>query len=90
MKHVRALLGATALPPGVIFMAATSIEDLKAKILELEASSQAIVDEANEEERDISDEEIETIEANKAEALKFSKQIAAREAAKPLTAGPGG
>jgi len=89
MKHVRALLGATALPPGVIFMAATSIEDLRTKILDLEASSQAIVDEANEEERDISDEEIETIEANKAEAVKFAKQIAAREAAKPLTAGPG-
>src|SRR5262245_31391881 len=91
MRNVNALLGASAfVPPGVILMAAPNIEDLRARQQELLDASQAIVDKADEEERDLTDEEIEKIEANKAEVDKVGKQLAAREAAaKPAAQGQG-
>ena len=66
MQTKNALLGETALTPpfGVIVMAVT-IEDLEAQQQELQAASQALVDAADGEERDLTDEELDTIEQNK-------------------------
>lgn len=85
-----ALLGATAfVPPGVILMAATSVEDLRKRQEELLDASEAIVDLADKENRELTDEEIEKIEANSAEVKKIDRQITARESARPVAQGQG-
>lgn len=79
----------SASPPGNVFMAALSIEDLQAKQQELQDASAELVNKADEEARDLSDEELDKIEANKVEVERLAKQISAREAAKPVAVGNG-
>jgi HK97 family phage major capsid protein len=77
------------LKPGVVFMAAPTIEALRARQGELQASSAELIDAADQDERDLSDDEIGQIEANRSEAEKIGRQIAAREAVAPPQAGLG-
>ena len=75
IKH--ALLGATALRPGVMFMAVQSIEDMEARIGELTAAADAfrVRLEAGE---DLTDDETGEIEANAGEIEKLTRGINAR------------
>ncbi len=79
----------SALPPGTVTMAAVSVDELKAKQQELLSASAAIVDTADKEDREISDEELVTIEANKVEIERIAKQVTARETAMPVAQGQG-
>lgn len=90
MISKNALLGETSLTPhlGAIVMAVT-IEDLEAQQQELLAASQALVDAADGEERDLTDEELDTIEANRVKVEGLGKQISARRAATPVAQGQG-
>lgn len=83
--HIKnALLGATSfVRPGVIMMAVASIEDMQARLTELQDASAAIAAQADEAGEDLTDEQIETIEANAAEVEKLSKQINARKLVQP-------
>lgn len=92
MKHVVALLGATAFTPlpGVIVMAAKTIEELEAELADVLAESQAIIDKADEEsDGDVSDDGLKVIEANKITAEKLKRQIEARKAVQSVTASKG-
>jgi len=90
MQTKNALLGASCLTPalGVIVMAVT-IEDLEAQQQELVTASQALVDKADEEERDLSDDELDAIEENRKKVENFGRQITARKAAAPPAQGTG-
>lgn len=90
MTSKNALLGASTLTPhmGVIMMAVT-IEDLEAQQQELLTASQGLVDAADGEERDLTDAELDTIEANRVKVEALGKQIAARKAATPVAQGQG-
>jgi HK97 family phage major capsid protein len=79
----------SALPPGVPYMAAASIDELRAKQQELLDASAAIVDLADKDDREISDEELATIESNKTEIERIAKQVTARETAMPVAQGQG-
>lgn len=81
-----AILG--QVPAHVAFMAAPTIEALRARQQELQAASQSLVDAADEEGRDLSDDELETINNNAAEAGRLGVQITARESVQ-VTAQPG-
>jgi HK97 family phage major capsid protein len=89
MKLKNALLGASCFASAVITMAALTIEELRARQQELLDASQAIVAAADEVERELTDEEIDKIEANKAEVEKIGRQITAREAAQVTAQGQG-
>ncbi|MFC5353548.1 phage major capsid protein [Azospirillum himalayense] len=76
-------------PAGVIVMMAVgTIENLRARQQELQAEAEAIVNAADEEGRDLTEDELESVQASKTEIDKLSKQIAAREAIQ-ITNGPG-
>ncbi len=83
MNIKNALLGANALRPGVMLMAATSIEDMQNSLQALHDESQKLRDLADKEDRDLTDEETDTILANEVEAETLSKRIQARTPAKP-------
>jgi HK97 family phage major capsid protein len=85
MTTENALLGAKNLVrPGVPMMAAPSVEDMQARVQELHDASAAIVAEADKAEIDLSDEQIEQIESNKAEVDKVERQIKARALVQPV------
>lgn len=85
MNYRDALAGASTLvPPGVICMAAPSIEELQQRQQELTEASQAIVDGA---EGDLSDEQLATIEANAAEVAKLGRSISALQQLAPKGTG---
>lgn len=71
------------IPAGVIFAMAGDVEALKAQVQEYVDEAEALYALAEEEERELEDEELETIEANAAKVEKLNRQIAAREAFKP-------
>lgn len=82
MRNANALRGATAfVPPGVILMAAKTVEDLEAELAEILAESQAILDKADEEsDGEVSDDDLKVIEENKIKADRLKRQIEARKA----------
>lgn len=90
MQTENALLGADSQTPhlGVIVNAVT-IEDLEAQQQEMQEASQALVNAADEGERDLTDEELATIEANRVKVEALGKQISARRAATPVAQGQG-
>lgn len=90
MTSKNALLGATSLTLhcGVILMAVT-IEDLEAQQQELQAASEALVNAADGEERDLTDDELASIETNRTKVENLGRQIAARKAASPTAQGQG-
>ena len=77
------------LAPGVVFAAAPNIEALRTRQQELADASQQLIQAADEANRDLSDEEVEQIEGNKAETDRLARQISAREAAALPQAAPG-
>src|SRR5271166_1295686 len=77
------------LAPGIVFAAAPNIEALRTRAQELADASQALILAADEANRDLSDEEVEQIEGNKAETDRLARQISAREAAALPQAAPG-
>lgn len=85
------LAAATALSPalGSVIMAARTIEEMQAEQEELLAASKAIVDRADEEDRDLSEDDIAEIEANKVKVENLKRQITARQAAAPVAQGQG-
>jgi len=86
-----ALLATTGLfPAGVILMmAAQTIEEMQNRVTEVESANQALAAQADEEDRDLTDNELETIEANAAEIEKIGKQIKARQLVAKPQAGAG-
>lgn len=82
MQTKNALLGATSLRPGVMFMAVQSIEDMEARIGELNAAADAfrVRLEAGD---DLTDDETGEIEANAAEIEKLTRGISARKLLEP-------
>lgn len=90
--HIKdALTGATCLvPPGVVLMAAKSIEDMEADLAEILASSQEILDKADTDgDGDLSEDDLKAIEENKVKAEKLKRQIEARRAVAAVTASQG-
>src|SRR6185369_9051256 len=85
MNIKNALLGATSpfIPPlGVLLMAAPTIAELEARVIELNAESEEFRTRmANGE--DLSDEDAETIEANAAELEKLTRRIKALKLLEP-------
>jgi len=71
-----------------IAMASDTIASLQARLQELDDANTGIVNAADQAGEDLSDDELATIEANRAEIERVRRQIAAREAVKPA-AGPG-
>ena len=86
--HLLAALACLQLRAGAVFMAPASIESLRSRQQELQAASEALVASADGEDRDLTDEELETIETNRGEIEKVSRQISARETAAAVTAAP--
>lgn len=80
-----AILG--RVPPGAVFMAAPTIESLRARQQEIQDESQTLIDAADEEGRDLTDEELTTIRANTSKASGLGAQIEAREAVVPAAPG---
>lgn len=73
MSMQSALRGEAALPPGAIIMAAVNVETLQGEIEALEAEGNAIVALADEEDRDLTDDEVakvEEIAAKKADKVR--------------------
>ncbi len=75
------------IPAGVIFAKAGDIEDLRAQAEELTTEAEALIALADEEDRDLSDEENETIVANAAKVEKLRAKISALETFKPQSRG---
>lgn len=74
-----ALMGATAfLLPGVILMAATSLEDMQASLQKLNDDAEAIRAKASEEDRDLTDDETDQILDFDQQAETLAKRILAR------------
>lgn len=82
-----AILG--RVPPGVIFAEARTIDALRTEQQQLQAASQELIDAADEAGADLSDEALETIEANRISAEKLGRQITAREGMTQPGAGTG-
>lgn len=82
-----AILG--RVPPGTVFMAAPTIEALRVRQTELQAESQALIEEADEAGEDLGDDALEKIEANRVEAERVGRQITAREAVTLPSTGTG-
>lgn len=78
-----------ALPLGVPLMAAKTVEDLQAEQQALLDASSAIVAKADEEDRDMTEDELAEIEANKVKVEALARQISARQAAAPVAVGAG-
>lgn len=68
---------------------AITIEELEAQQQELVTASQALVDKADEEDRDLNDEDLQTIEDNRIKVEALGRQITARRAAAPPAQGQG-
>ena len=79
-KALDALAVLGQVPPGVIFMDASNVETLRARQQQLQAASEGLIAAADEGGRDLSDEELTTIENNRSEVERIGRQIAAREA----------
>lgn len=77
--HIKdALAGATCLvPPGVILMAAKTIEEMEAELADLIAEAEAIYARVDDGE-DVSDDDLAKVEANRAAAETLKRRIAAR------------
>ncbi|MDQ5959923.1 MAG: hypothetical protein QG592_1003 [Pseudomonadota bacterium] len=73
----------STLAPGMVFAVAATIEELQARQQEIQASSEALVTAADDEGRDLSDDELGTIEANRTAIEGLSRQISARQAVQP-------
>src|SRR4051794_40236292 len=91
-KQLGLLSGAAALAalpvgPGMIFMGPVTVEALEGRRQEIVDATQAIIDAADAEERDLSDEEIETINTHRTDAEKLGRQIEARKSLTPPQAG---
>lgn len=84
-----AILLAAALPPGVVFAAAPTIKSLRDEAQALIEESEELVALADKEERELTDDELAKIEANKDKGIKLARQIAAREAAAPVVVSAG-
>ncbi len=88
-----ASFAALALFPGAIFADVgpneQAIETLKARKVELAAASETIFAAHDEAGTDLTDKELETVEANAAEITKIDRQIQARELSVQLNAGAG-
>lgn len=82
-------LDTLTLAPGMVYAAVASIDDLAARQADLQAASQEIIAAADAAERDLTEDEVATIEANAAEAQRIGRQIAARQAVAPTAAAPG-
>lgn len=80
------LASSSLIPAGVIFAMAdpaVTIDNLRARQQELDDENVALVNAADERGEDLSDEDLEKIQANKADIDRIGRQIAAREAVKP-------
>ncbi len=71
----------------VLMDANDAIVALEARRAELFNASEALINAADDEERELTDDEVGTIEANAAEVEKFDRQIAARRAIAPKAGG---
>ena len=87
--HIKdALAGATSLvPPGVILMAATSIEDMQASLLNLAEQAETIRTKAKEEDRELSDDEVDEILNLDSQQEALEKRIKALTPKQPQAAG---
>jgi HK97 family phage major capsid protein len=74
-------MGATALSPGIVLMAAPSIEDLQAEITALQEEAAGLVTAADEAGEDLTDDQVERIDAIDTEIQAKTKQITARQKA---------
>lgn len=74
---------------GVLADARLNLEGLKARQKELQETSEGLVAKAQEEDRDLSEEELEQINANVDEVEKIAGQITAQERVAKLSAGTG-
>lgn len=72
----------------IIAMAGDTVATLQARLQELDDGNTGIINAADERGEDLNDDELATIEANRAEMERLQRQISARQAAKP-TAVPG-
>jgi HK97 family phage major capsid protein len=76
-----------SVPAGVVFAMAAADDDkiveLRTQAEELAAASEGIINAADEEGRDLTDEEVEEIEGNGKKVAALHRQIAAREAIRP-------
>lgn len=93
-NHFRALLlCGSILPRGVIFAdagpAEQVLDNLRTQLDGLHAETEALIAAADTENRDLKDEELAKIEANRIAAEKIGRQIQAREAAANVRAGVG-
>jgi HK97 family phage major capsid protein len=68
-----------------VFMAVT-LDDLRAKVNEIKGEIEAVIAAADKDDRDISDDEFDLIEARKTEMEMLTRQISAREAAEAVRA----
>jgi len=91
MKARANLLATSMLPRGVVFCDAGSseqvLETLRGKLQGLQDQIEAIINKADEGDKDLEDEEIAEIDDLKEQAEKLGKQIKAREAAKVQSVG---
>lgn len=80
-----AILRAEAEARGVagVYAVPTSLEALRDRRAEFLAASQALIGLADEEDRDLTDEELASIQGNSTEAERLQRQIQAREAVQP-------
>lgn len=76
--------------PGTVFNAGPTIETLTEEIETLQRASMQIVDAADEEARDLSEEEITAISTNKTKAGRLTAQVEARQAAQPAVVASAG
>ncbi len=74
---------------GIFADARTDIESLKARQQELQVGSEELLAKAQDEDRDLSDDELEQINTNADEAEKIGKQIQAKERVAALSLGTG-
>jgi HK97 family phage major capsid protein len=77
------------LTPNVAFAAAVSIEALQQRQQELLDASAALIQAADDAGTDLSDEDLRTIEANRAEIERIGRQVSARQAAVVAQPAPG-
>ena len=88
-RVIGALATLGRVPQGVVFAAAPTIESLRARQAEIQAASEAIIAQRDEANEDVTDDDLEAIEANKIEAERIGRQITAREAVSQVGTGTG-
>lgn len=89
MTQVIALADSGRVFTPAIFMAVPSLEDLRSRQQELQASSEQIVGAADDANRDMTEDELGQIEGNASEVERIGRQIAARERVNLAGAGTG-